>query len=262
MLRPHRDARSCRTRWAMGETGETVEAELQRRVRTLPLCSGGSGISDEPGLLYGGRLGQRLMVHDGIVVRRWVCGVFVADKTVSGADGFHAQISRMTLHALVAQAPPSRCVLFQSPPTTAHLSKKSRTNDEAKSRRCLSVTEKSSRCPFRRPDWPRISLMQAACGRLVSHIGTPGKHRISGLVAVRPHPASYRLKQLSNGNSRTRARFYHDSRGSLATGITLPAPRTRRGSRGGRGTVWLPEHPAATIVASLPHAFKTTQPQQ
>lgn len=31
---------------------------------------------------------------------------------------------------------------------------------------------------------PGPRLMQAACGRLVSHVRTPGRHRISGLVAV------------------------------------------------------------------------------
>jgi hypothetical protein len=70
MLRPHRDARDAR---AVGRAGPWLR-RLRRSHKDgyVPCrwCPGGSGISDGPGLLSGGHLGQRLMLHDSIVVGR------------------------------------------------------------------------------------------------------------------------------------------------------------------------------------------------
>jgi hypothetical protein len=75
MLRPHRDARGARP---VGQDGRWLR-RLRRSHKDgyVPCrwCPGGSGISDGPGLLSGGHLGQRLMLHDSIVVRRRICGV-------------------------------------------------------------------------------------------------------------------------------------------------------------------------------------------
>jgi hypothetical protein len=145
--RRQRRPRRCRTSWAVVET---VEAEPQRRVRTLPLVSRRLWDIRRPGVAVWrpfGPASDASRQHRCRPSKRnlGICGVNEAsrEKTVSSAcRAFHAQISRMALHALVAQAPLSRCVLFRSPTTTAHLLKKSRTNDEAKSR----AVEQSERC--------------------------------------------------------------------------------------------------------------------
>jgi hypothetical protein len=94
-LRPHRGARDARG--AVGRAGPWLR-RLRRSHKDgyVPCrwCPGGSGISDGPGwLLSGGHLGQRLMLHDSIVVRhppsKWdLWGEAVGEKTVSSAVHF------------------------------------------------------------------------------------------------------------------------------------------------------------------------------
>ena len=88
---------------------------------------------------------------------------------------------------------------------------------------------------------PGPRLMQAACGRLVSHVRTPGRHRISGLVAVlhptgptRAHPAATHAgcRAPMGGQGRP------DGRRAFAAATWLGIHAPPRGGRGGCGRTW------------------------